>query len=55
MIFRYSLSLSDSSLLKYVLIVLICILTFAFVLTIALMMTEAFVKTKKEIGRIYSI
>jgi ABC-type multidrug transport system fused ATPase/permease subunit len=55
MIFRYSLSLSESTLLRYVLVVMIAILAFAFCLTFLLMMSEAFVKVRKEISQILSV
>ena len=55
MVYRYSQGMYESSLLKYVLIVLICILGLAFTLTFLLMIGEAFIKTNRVIGKIYSL
>ena len=54
-VFRYSLNPSSSNLLKYSLVAMIGILAFAFCLTSLLMISEAFVKFRKEISQILSV
>jgi hypothetical protein len=53
-VFCYT-NFSESNLFKYVLVAFIIILGLTFSITFALMMGEAFLKTKKYIGHIYSL
>ena len=55
MTFRYSEMVHESSFLKYVLIILIVVLVLIFLTTFAVMISEAFVRVTKIIGRVYSI
>ena len=55
LVWRYSLGLQDSALLRRVLLVLACVLSLTACFTLALMASEAFVKTRKEIAQILSI
>lgn len=54
-VFKYSEEIESNNMLRYTLMALIGILTLSFSLTIIVMISEAFIKKTRSIGRIYSI
>ena len=54
-VYQYSADLYETNMIKYVLISLMAILIVSFGLTVMVMISEAFVKKTKTIGRIYTL
>lgn len=55
LVLRFSMEFTDSNLFRYVLVGLICFVGFTFLCTLAFILSKTFVKTRKCVGRIYSV